>query len=585
MRGPFGSSPLYQRVLLMLLALPLVAIALVIVLHHQDLRNTDRTLATRTAAVLARSFDRVPPAERRTWLNSQVSGEQTTRPVLGIQIASASGAVLTTAGDIAPTDAIAATATTATGERITVYSHALDTTGFWRRDLIVALLFTLAGTMAFGIATWPAIHALLISIEDINHAVNSFRQLNFRARVREIGFGRLLVLEQNVNRMAEVLDSSFEDSARQSQRATDDLQTTLEEVEIKNVELDLARKRALADARDKSRFLANMSHEIRTPMNAIVGYSQMLETTSLDAAQHDYLERIERASQTLLTIIDDILSLSRLEAGALALESAEFDVRHIASHAVDMLAPQAYQKGLILRTRIEPSVPSCFIGDPGRIRQVLSNLLSNAIKFTDAGLVELHISADVQTDRHAILQLRVRDTGRGIDKEERQKLFEPFVQSHRGQNQGGAGLGLAIARGLVNVMGGTVSLKSTRGQGSVFGVRLPLKTDPARRYQFATALNGIGVLVAMADPTLRTHIGEQLRTLGAKVTEVPRWPVPAEQLAPKTRFVILESAADELSRQADRWKEAGQTPLFLVSSADRQVLQDLSIRSAGLALP
>ncbi|MEO1576978.1 MAG: ATP-binding protein, partial [Pseudomonadota bacterium] len=227
--------------------------------------------------------------------------------------------------------------------------------------------------------------------------------------------------------------------------------------------LQAATRDAEAASRAKSDFLANMSHEIRTPMNAIVGYTQLMESTALDSAQRGYLEHIDQSSRTLLTIIDDILNLSRLEAGRMAFDAREFEIREVVAHAVDMLAPQAYSKGLTLRTRVAPDVPICFVGDPGRIRQVLANFLSNAVKFTHHGLVEVHVSVERQTDRNAILRLAVRDTGRGISREDRQQLFEPFTASSRRTEGGGAGLGLTIARALIHAMGGELSLQSATG--------------------------------------------------------------------------------------------------------------------------
>ncbi|KNC11926.1 histidine kinase [Klebsiella sp. RIT-PI-d] len=339
------------------------------------------------------------------------------------------------------------------------------------------MLFCIGIALVFG---WRLMRDVTSPIRNMVNTVDRIRRGQLDSRVEGFMLGELDMLKNGINSMAMSLAAYHEEMQHNVDQATSDLRETLEQMEIQNVELGLAKKRAQEAARIKSEFLANMSHELRTPLNGVIGFTRLTLKTELNSTQRDHLNTIERSANNLLTIINDVLDFSKLEAGKLLLESIPFPLRNLLDDVITLLAHSAHDKGLELTLTIKNDVPDNVIGDPLRLQQVITNLLGNAIKFTEHGNIDVVVDKRALSNTNVQLEIQIRDTGIGIPEADQSRLFQAFRQADASisRRHGGTGLGLAITQRLVNEMGGDISFHSQPNRGSTFWFHVSLDLNP-----------------------------------------------------------------------------------------------------------
>ncbi|MGL5947747.1 MAG: two-component sensor histidine kinase BarA [Aeromonas sp.] len=402
------------------------------------------------------------------------------------------------------------------------------------RDSLFALLLVVGGGLLCTLCGFLLVKRVTQPISDMVHAVHKIREGRLDTRVGGQLTGELDMLKNGINAMAKALAEYHEEMQQNIDQATSDLRETLEQIEIQNVELDMAKRRAQEAARVKSEFLANMSHELRTPLNGVIGFTHQLLKSQLNEQQRDYLSTIEKSAHNLLAIINDILDFSKLEAGKLRLEQTPFSLRDTLGETLHLLGPSAHAKQLELSLHIDQQVPDLLQGDPMRLQQILTNLVGNALKFTERGNVDVLVTQTAPSPQAPPrLRVQIRDSGIGISPEQQRLLFQAFNQadSSISRRYGGTGLGLVITQKLVQQMGGQLWLESTLGQGSVFRFTLPLEQAalrPLTQLPLAAPLPHAPLWLCEADPFTHAALEAQLATwqLGVQSLD-PNGPWPS----------------------------------------------------------
>jgi two-component system sensor histidine kinase BarA len=347
-------------------------------------------------------------------------------------------------------------------------------------SMLVSLLIILLGMSIGLVLSLRLVGRLTSPLQQLNNQIDKLAEGRFTSDLELPFFGELDQMRLGINQLAIELKRYKDDVQHTIDQSTSDLFHTMEQLEMQNVALDLARRKAQEDNKLKSEFLAKMSHELRTPLNGVIGFTRQLLKTELSHHQLDYLNTIQKSANSLLTLVNDVLDYSKLEEGRMPINPEPFSLRDMVNDSIELLAANAFEKQLELALLIDPACPDDIIGDPLRINQVLLNIAGNAIKFTEQGSIVVKVLATDLSDDKLTLKFSVQDTGIGIPAAQQEQLFYGFSQADGsvGRRYGGTGLGLFISQRLVEAMNGTIGFDSQQDQGSTFWFTVVCRRHP-----------------------------------------------------------------------------------------------------------
>jgi signal transduction histidine kinase len=356
---------------------------------------------------------------------------------------------------------------------------------------------------------------------------------NYAIRAEKVSQDEIGVLVDGFNQMLQQIEAQRDSLARYQHQLESRVAQRTEELRETVDQLQEARQQAVEANAAKSDFLAKMTHELRTPLIGVLGMNELILRSSLDERQKMLVQTVQKSGEDLLRLISDVLDFSRIEAGKLTLETRPLELAAVIEEVVDLLYPQAREKGIDLRTEIPFTALWKVSGDEVRLRQIVMNLLGNAIKFTSSGSVRLVLRClEVGDDRQGQFLLQVADTGIGMDENARQQIFEVFSQldNQHNREKSGAGLGLAIVKQLVDLMGGTLDFSSVPGTGTTFNIQLPLLCTEKVQFELPHGLRGNRLLLCCPEDAVAVELSHRFTDLGLRVEQADSGSTAIDQL-------------------------------------------------------
>ena len=432
----------------------------------------------------------------------------------------------------------------------------LDTLQTEKNESIInSILITLLGIVLSLLLAIQLGRGLTRPLLRLHRAAEEIQRGNLDIHIKQGSKGEIRTLEEGFQSMATALRKSRKNLQQQIDRATAGLHESIQTVEQQNTELKQARQNALAASEAKSVFLANMSHELRTPMNGILGFTRLIQKTHLTSEQQDYIETIEKSANNLLHLLNDILDISKIEAGKLTIQESFCSLRGTIDDALSLLAPAAQDKGLELISLFYQDVPETVFTAADRIRQIMLNLIGNAIKFSSASSIVIRTMLEEETDESVLIRISVTDQGIGISAENQRKLFHSFEQldDSMARQYEGAGLGLAISRSLVELLGGEIGVDSREGDGATFWFTIRCRKLQHKQDSLAHVPHFSGYSVSIYDPneTSGLSLMHMLQTLGLDVHQHQHQETLFRQIASGSKIDLVIMATGLGSQDTD----------------------------------